>query len=127
MLIGYPDGVKRYKLIFIEPHNMKVIMSMYVNFREDIFPLKQVNNDINVNVLHVHAELYDTNHEFTNEVEPIETAKSSILVSTLVGDFTRVQGENKSHSRADLRNYQLARDRVKRRGVNTPVRYKPYE
>ncbi|KAL0537750.1 hypothetical protein IC582_026735 [Cucumis melo] len=134
MFIGYPQGVKGYKLWCIEKGMNKCIISRDVTFNETEMPYcvkeqqKQQTGD------HVVTEV-----RIASEVRPsIDLDNQPLLVSeiedTQQSEFDGIQSQQErilidegafieeSSSNNDLQNYQLTRDRVQRER-HAPIRY----
>lgn len=87
IFLGYPDGLKGYKLRCIEAGNMRNIISRDVNFKEDEFPLKKLRKDL-IQEKHNHgseetslevefATLSSQNEEIIDDSTLMETSETS--------------------------------------------------
>ncbi|KAH9669015.1 hypothetical protein KPL70_021617 [Citrus sinensis] len=121
VFVGYPDGVKGYK-IWCKDQG-KCIVSRDVVFHESVLLKESAEHD---------AGLQD--NPAANKRSGSETSKVKVELLTdkssekeAASDDERATAESEEHEvselpQADLQNYQLARDRV-RREVRAPVRY----
>ncbi|KAH9651061.1 hypothetical protein KPL70_026606 [Citrus sinensis] len=121
VFVGYPDGVKGYK-IWCKDQG-KCIVSRDVVFHESVLLKESTEHD---------AGLQD--NPAANKRSGSETSKVKVELLTdkssekeAASDDERATAESEEHEvselpQADLQNYQLARDRV-RREVRAPVRY----
>lgn len=111
VLLGYQSGVKGYRLWCIEPGNHKIMVSRDVVFTESIMPFKKAKDVEKVSV--------SDESEVNPEVEPDELAQGGADVGV---DDEVIHGES-DESTEDLTQYQLARDRARRKNVKAPARY----
>ena len=105
IFIGYPEGVKGYKLWKMEPGGSKFIISSDVAFDETCMGMKckDLETSSKVGIEKIQFEMESTTDEREGE------------------DQTPVLDESEGQEIIDL-DYQLARDR-ERRQINPPVRY----
>ena len=133
VMLGYQPGVKGYRLRCIEPGNHKVIVSRDVVFSESEMYFKPAT-DTQVSKEKLLA--YDDSGvevekqpEFGGgkDFEITELSSSEDENDTQSGSQTVDDDSQLSDSQADpqedLRNYQLARDRVRRTNMRPPARY----
>lgn len=105
IFMGYPEGVKGYKLWKMEPGGSKFIISRDVTFDETRMGMKCKDLDTS-------SETGVEKIQF--EVEPTTDEREG-------EDQTPVPDESEGQETIDP-DYQLARDRI-RRQINPPVRY----
>ena len=101
MFLGYPEGVKGYKLWCLEPGYKKCIISRDVVFKEDEMAMKISNEPKEAN----------DNNQVTLEVNQTGKSTSSEEVQNLT-----------EQEQSDYDDYQLARDRI-RREIRPPGRF----
>ena len=117
VLLGYQPGVKGYRLWCIEPGNQKIVVSRDVIFSETIMPFKsveQAQNDI------VRRDKSTSSLEVEHEPVVVNRDGSESDGEEHSSDYNQT-GEAEEHE--DLRTYQLARDRARRKDVRRPSRY----
>ena len=110
VFLGYPDGVKGYRLLSLETY--KIITSRDVIFNENVFPFKR--NEKGISCDDAGQQAYSSRTQI--EVQSADTGDSSVESGTEERDFAEGDQEE------DLTSYQLARDRS-RREIKMPARY----
>lgn len=119
VFIGYPDGVKGYKLWCIENGNKRVIDNRDVKFVENVFPLKHVVSKLQIPELTINTHS-SFNTDSITEVEPEVTttpSRSENIIAGYTDENNQVSDNEESSGQrgADLSRYQLARDNKKTR------------
>lgn len=108
IFLGYPEGVKGYKLWCLEPRYKKCIISRDVTFNEADMPLKKDTTQ-------------KPNSEIRNESIEIEVEKEKIDNHSSITEQHESETEIES-TQSELNNYQLARDR-QRREIHPPNKF----
>ena len=113
-MLGYPQGVKGYKLWCIEDENQKLIVSKDVIFQEEIMPYLQNQKDQNGD--HQVSESMDTRFEVeSGGITNTEQDDSDDCSDHDINNQGNQQNkENAPGSETNLDSYLLARDRVRR-------------
>lgn len=112
LFLGYPDGVKGYKLRCLEPGMERTMISRDVTFKENEFPMKNSQPDP------LHHQDAVTSSESSVEVElPILSSEQNDMIAH---DVT--QESDDVHDIQNEQSYHLARDR-QRRTIKPPVKY----
>lgn len=116
IFVGYPKGVKRYRLWCLEPGHQKCVISRDVTFNETQMGYKHQGNS------------QDTDGNITDEVTPLEVELSDTGTDdrNTEQQATKAENEEIEQQEADhadnLRDYSLTRDRV-RRTIHPPTRF----
>ncbi|KAL0442201.1 UNVERIFIED_CONTAM: hypothetical protein Sradi_0159000 [Sesamum radiatum] len=117
IFIGYPDGVKGYRLWLRSQPGYKVIVSRDVTFNEYEFPCAanspKKDTDLNKESTFNKVEENSEDNQQGEEVEIEENQQSG----------NEKQNENNTSS---IRNYQLARDR-ERRTTRIPSKFRDFD
>ena len=111
VMLGYQPGVKGYRLWCVDPGNNKVIISRDVVFSESEMHFKGTLQDRAGGV-----------REQSTAASEIGVENGSDSGGKVVSEPTEVSNNNESGAEDDLRNYQLARDRVRRTNIRPPSR-----
>ncbi|KAA0043826.1 putative gag-pol polyprotein [Cucumis melo var. makuwa] len=134
IFIGYPQGVKGYKLWCIEKGMNKCIISRDVTFNETEMPYcvkeqqKQQTGDHVVTEVRIASEVrpsidLDNQPPLVSEIEDTQQSEFDGIQSQqeriLIDEGAFIE---ESSSNNDLQNYQLTRDRVQRER-HAPIRY----
>lgn len=119
IFIGYPTGVKGYKIWLLE--DRKVVVSRNAVFREDCLYKDHAREKKN------EAVCVSTGQEeaVKNSVDIEEVSESTTTEGQVEGGATQQKeetGDGNEEVTEDLSNYQLARDRV-RREIVKPARF----
>ncbi|KAL0403976.1 UNVERIFIED_CONTAM: Retrovirus-related Pol polyprotein from transposon TNT 1-94 [Sesamum radiatum] len=114
MFIGYPNGVKGYRLWVRNQPGLKIITSRDVTLNEHEMPCLNNNprKEIDFNIESIFNKI-DLNHQDNQQGEEIEEENQP----------RNIAGDDTEHHNND---YQLARDRV-RRETRIPSRYKDFD
>lgn len=111
-MMGYQSGVKGYRLWCVEPGNNKVIISRDVVFSESERHFKGTSQ----------SRAGEVREQSTAALE-IEVENGSDSGREVVSETAEVSDNNEGGVEDDLRNYQLARDRVRRTNIRPPSRF----
>lgn len=105
IFVGYPKGIKGYRLWCTEPGNQKIIISRDITFKDEEF-------------------LYLQRHDkISNDTRKIDYTKFEVEPPRNLADMEdHDQIEDDVQDANDLRNYMLARDRT-RRMITPPARF----
>lgn len=118
MFLGYPDGVKGYRLWRVGKVSPKVIVSrIVVLFKEDVLYKHLVSEQKNGTSSVSSGSLPSRSNEVQIEVETEQVSESEEVM---------VDVTDQEESQISLRDYKLARDR-QRRKVQPPPRFRSEE
>ncbi|KAL1536502.1 hypothetical protein AAHA92_29144 [Salvia divinorum] len=135
VMLGYQPGVKGYRLWCVEPGNHKIIISRDVVFSESEMHFKttsqtqsnkgkslaSANSDNSEAQVENQSDLGGEFESGNADIE-FESGDADIDVSSDEDGNDR-QTNTQVDAQADLRNYQLARDRVRRTNIRPPAKY----
>ena len=118
-MIGYPKGVKGYRLWCTEADNRKVIISRDVVFMENQMPFLSQESSSSAN---------DENGNTQFEVElGSEHEKADVEIQEVAQESTLAVTEADVDQHDELANYQLARDRKRRTNIKPPSKFNDCE
>lgn len=130
MFLGYPEGIKGYRLWARGHGGYKMITSRNVAFNEEEMPCleKQMSADPeNPNVTRFQVELGSQTDSVSNnrgENEPTLPQTQTELEHLGVQEHEQTE-MNDPNQQSDVSDYQLTRDRP-RRNIREPTRYEDY-
>lgn len=123
IFLGFPHGVKAYKLWCLEPGEARCIISRDVTFNEEVMPWKTSAMNDEQPETSFEIELQSSTEASTSQStdlqqeETIETRSETIEQSDLPSTSQTIATEP-----TELVGYQLTRDRT-RRTIRPPARY----
>lgn len=117
VMLGYQHGVKDYRLWCMEPNTHKVIISRDVIFYESVMPFKTVKPVDQADG----GQNSGTSMERSTDHAVVE--KDSVSQNGPDSESDELLNSEPDEPVVDLKNYQLARDRVRRTDIRPPARY----